>query len=582
VREGDRSRAWELAHGVQERRYTRFIEQVGGVADALVLGIDELEGQTALAIRREIAASLAVTGAVFGAVLIAVLLISRNVTRPILTAVTFAQLVARGNLSGTLGASSRDETGDLARALNAMVSGLSTMVRRVTQSSRELTGISQRIFAASKQVVDAARLQAKGIADTSSAVRGINVTARQVAEEIDSLSESSSENATSILEMAETIDDVAQTVESLSESVEEVGTAVSETTESIKQISSSAGILMEAAGATASSVTVMDTEIRQIEKTATTSASLVEQVRGDAELGQLSVEATIAGTIEIRRSARVTSEVMRSLSGKIENIGAILSVIDDILDQTSLLALNAAIIAAQAGDRGRGFAVVAAEIGALAERTGSSTGEIATVIEAVQDEARRAVESIEQGETAIAEGERLSQESGEALKKIVAGVGTTTDQMDEIVKATKGQTQQSQQIKVAMDKISAMVDQIASATQEQGRGSDFIMKALVQMNELTLHARSRTQGQSSAGRHMAQAAEDTAAMIERIKKACDEQSRASEQIVRAVGNIESSTAVNLETTAVMDSAVSGLAKQIRVLDEEMECFELEPKSPSGS
>ncbi len=332
------------------------------------------------------------------------------------------------------------------------------MVQRVNQSSRELTGISQQIFSASKQVVDAAKLQAKGLEDTSSAVDGINARAHQVATEIDGLSESSSENTNSILEMAATIDEVAQTVEALSQSVEEVGSAVTQTAESIKQISSSAGILMEAAGSTASSVTEMDEAIRQIEHTATTSASIAERVHDDAEQGRLSVEATIAGTVEIRRSARVTSEVMGSLSGKAENIGAILSVIDEVLDQTNLLALNAAIIAAQAGEHGRGFAVVAAEIQTLAERTGHSTREIAVVVEA------------------------------------------TTDQMGEIVKATADQTRQSQAIKVAMDKVSVMVGQIASATQEQERGSDSIMTAARRMNELTSHVRSNIQSQSSAGR----------------------------------------------------------------------------------
>ena len=222
--------------------------------------------------------------------------------------------------------------------------------------------------------------------------------------------------------------------------------------------------------------------------------------------------------------------------------------------------------------------MVAGEIKELAERTGGSTSEIAAVIRAVQDEAQRAVDSIEEAEAASAAGERLSRESGEALNKIVAGVGRMTDQMGEIVEATLEETRESRLIKAAMEKVSVMVSQIASATREQQKGSESIMTAAERMNELTSQVRSSTQEQSSASSLIAGAAENTRAMIQRTKAACDEQSLGSERIVQAVADIESCTTVNLEVTVAMDSAVSSLAEQIRVLEEEMSSFAVEPPS----
>ena len=150
-------------------------------------------------------------------------------------------------------------------------------------------------------------------------------------------------------------------------------------------------------------------------------AAISEGVRKDAEMGKEAVEATITGIHEIRRSSRITYEVINTLSERAADIGTILSVIDEVAEQTNLLALNAAIIAAQAGEHGKGFAVVADEIKELAERTSSSTREIAQVIKGVQDETQRAVEAINQAEKSIADGELLSQKSGEALTKIVTG-----------------------------------------------------------------------------------------------------------------------------------------------------------------
>ena len=166
---------------------------------------------------------------------------------------------------------------------------------------------------------------------------------------------------------------------------------------SIKQVGGSAENLMEAANITSSSVMEMDSSIKQVEKNALDTAAVSEEVKRDAEVGKEAVEATIAGINAIKNSSRITSEVITTLSERANDIGAILSVIDDVAGQTNLLALNAAIIAAQAGEHGKGFAVVAEEIKGLAERTSSSTREIAEVIKGVQDETRRAVEAIRPG-----------------------------------------------------------------------------------------------------------------------------------------------------------------------------------------
>ena len=197
----------------------------------------------------------------------------------------------------------------------------------------------------------------------------------------------------------------------------------------------------------------MDATIRQVEKNAMDSASISETVRSDAEIGKNAVLEAIAGMQAIRASSQITSEVVETLSLRVNDIGAILSVIDEVAEQTNLLALNAAIIAAQAGEHGKGFAVVADEIRELAERTSSSTREIAAVIKGVQEETRRAVDAISQAEESIAAGEKLSQRSGAALEKIVTGVQRAGIQVSEIAKATVEQARGSQSIREAMESV---------------------------------------------------------------------------------------------------------------------------------
>jgi methyl-accepting chemotaxis protein len=318
----------------------------------------------------------------------------------------------------------------------------------------------------------------------------------------------------------------------------------------------------------------MDSSIRQVEKNAMDTAAISEEVRKDAETGKEAVVATISGIREIKRSSGITYEVINTLSERAGEIGTILSVIDEVAEQTNLLALNAAIIAAQAGERGKGFAVVADEIKELAERTSSSTREIDQVIKGVQNETARAVEAINLAEESIADGELLSQKSGEALTKIVSGVEKASAQMDEIARTTIEQARGSEMIRNAMEQVLEMVTQIAMATREQGLGGELIMAAVEKMKELTAQVSSSTREQSKVGNFIANSTENITGMIEHIKRACDEQGRGSEQIVISIEDIKQSTETNLEATNVMKDAVMNLFQQIEIMQKEIGAFRI--------
>jgi methyl-accepting chemotaxis protein len=374
----------------------------------------------------------------------------------------------------------------------------------------------------------------------------INISIKGVAQGVESLSLSAAESSSSILEMAASVEEVALNVENLAQSVEEVSSSISE----------------------------MATSIKQVEKNAMETAAISEDVRKDAEMGRNAVVATITGINEIKRSSGITYEVINNLSVRAHDIGTILSVIDEVAEQTNLLALNAAIIAAQAGEHGKGFAVVADEIKELAERTSSSTREISKVIRGVQEETQRAVEAIAQAEKSIADGEVLSQKSGEALNKIFDGVKQSTDRMGEIARATVEQAKGSLMIRDAMEKVSEMVAQIARATHEQGQGGELITSAVQRMKELTSQVRGSTREQTKVGNFIAKSTENITDMIQKIKQACDEQSRGSEQIVVAVEDIQQSTSMNLEATRILNEALASLLRQAEIINREMSAFKV--------
>jgi len=572
ARQANRAKARELAKGTQKMRYDRFIEQVGSTVDTLRLEIEDREAVTAKLIRQKIILAGVISAALFIFVLFTIIVVARSVTKPLLKGVLFAQSVAEGNLSETIEVGSRDEIGELSASLNRMVESLSHMVNRISASTRDLAKVSGDIFQASRTVIETADLQAVDIKETSLAVQEINASVEEVAQGVDGLSVSASETSSSILEMAASVEEVAANMDSLVESVEEVGSSITEIAAAIKQISESASALMDTATTTASSISQMDASIKEIERNSLETAAISREVLMDAEIGKESVEATIAGMNEIRNSSLITAEVITALSKKAESIGAIIKVIDDVTEQTNLLALNAAIIAAQAGEHGKGFAVVADEIKELAERTRSSTGEIAQLIKGVQQETDRAVKAIDTAERSIEEGALLSGKSGQALEKIVKGVKSSTDQMNAIARAAMEQAGGSRMINEAMEKVSRMVQQIGSATKEQAKVSDYIVATVERMTGFAGQVRISTREQAKVSGTIANSTENITGMISNIKSACTIQSESSMRIVLAVTKIEKSTGKNLDATKILDTAVSSLSEQTGILQKEMNAF----------
>lgn len=569
---GDRAGAAALMSGVQARRFDRFSGAIAAMVHAVHADVSTIEEQTAAGIRsRMVLAGLFTLTALIGIAVISYY-ITTSITRPLRSCVEFARSVAGGRLDVRLTVSGGGEAAELASAMNIMAENLQKMVARVSSASGALSAIDSNIGRAARKVVNSADVQISAVQETSCAVEHINASVREVSAGIEQLAASTAETSASILEMAASIEEVAMNADRLGTSVEEVNTSIIEMTDSIRDISASVVNLHDASSTTASSIAQMDATIREVEKNAMDTSVIAENVRMDAETGKKAVGEAIAGMQAIRASSRITAEVIDNLSLRADDIGTIISVIDEIAEQTTLLALNAAIIAAQAGEHGKGFAVIADEIRELSERTGSSTREIAEVIAGVQNEARRAVEAIVTAEGSIGVGEQLSLHSGAVLEKIVDGVQKASVQISAIARATVEQARGSRSIREAMESVEEMVGQIAVATREHSRGSEQITMAAARMRDLTGQVRTSTREQSRTSSLIAHAAEDISTMIEQISLASGTQSRSSAMISRAVGNIRESSTANSEASEVLEQSIAGLSQQIHLLNRELSGF----------
>ncbi|MBI5177872.1 MAG: methyl-accepting chemotaxis protein [Nitrospinae bacterium] len=215
----------------------------------------------------------------------------------------------------------------------------------------------------------------------------------------------------------------------------------------------------------AASVEEMSSTIMEIAKNSNQALESSNAAKEAALAGSKVVQETIAGIHRISSSMEQSSKVIQALGNNSDQISEIVSVIDDIADQTNLLALNAAIEAARAGEAGRGFAVVADEVRKLAERTTKATKEIATMISKIQADTQDAVMSMETVMDEVKSGVRSADETGQSLKSIVEQVQNSADMVSHIATASEQQSKTVEEISKNMHSVAEISKSTSQDTQ---------------------------------------------------------------------------------------------------------------------
>jgi methyl-accepting chemotaxis protein len=586
----------ELVMGVDLEMIQGDVASVGQAQARLLESLETLSSELILAVETEIENSKSISRGNINTMLVLlplVLVISvitinvvsrRLLVKPLRKIQDTVHELAQGrlNISEGLKIHDRGEIGELATSITEMDGKLTTMVTRLLESALELGQISEQVQESSARVGDAAGSQSEEVERTSAAMMRINSSVEEVGGGVTSLLSSSEETTSSILEMSATNDEVANNMDVLARAVDEVTTSVTQMAATIRQVAENAGSLKEASETTASAAIELDASITQIEGNARETRNIGVEVSRDAVEGKEAVDASMEGMARIQQASAVTADAVKSLAQKATSIGSILQVINDMNDQTNLLSLNAAIIAAQAGEYGKGFAVVADEIKTLADRTGQSTNEISRVIDEVTMEIERAVLAMQEVESAISEGSALSVKSGETLTKILEGVTSSVSQMEMIADATVEQGQATRRIREAMENVSERVTEIAAATEQQQEGSSVILESSRKMQNLTSQVKTATWEQNRAGKEIASAMEKMNGLVMDIRTSTDEQLRESREVAGAVGGIRDSSGVSLDSAEGLIGAADSLDNQMNVLQGEMASFTVSGMRRSGS
>ena len=234
----------------------------------------------------------------------------------------------------------------------------------------------------------------------------------------------------------------------------------------IQQVASSASNQSNSTSAAAASIEEMTVSISTVTDSASEVQSMTHQAGKNLEEGGQIIERTVKEMIEIAETVAQASDVIKKLGEESQQISSVVQVIKEVADQTNLLALNAAIEAARAGEQGRGFAVVADEVRKLAERTAQSTGDISTMIGKIQVSAREAVSEMDHVVGQVESGQALAKDAGKRIAVIRKESNQVSEAVTEISNALREQSQACLDISKHVESISLMADESNAAAEK--------------------------------------------------------------------------------------------------------------------
>ena len=347
---------------------------------------------------------------------------ARSLTLPLSRVVEAAQKIAAGDLAVEITFDNRrDEIGDLARAFSGMI-----------QSLKEKAQIAQKIAGGDLTIEAAARSKADTLGNAFATMVATN--RRQIQEILEGVNVLASSGS-----------EIMASVSQLTSGAAETSTAVSETTTTVEEVKQT---------------TVMSSQkAKQVSELGRKTAAI-------SQTGLKSIEDTINGMNRIKEQVESIADMVVRLSEQSQAIGEIIATVNDLAEQSNLLAVNASIEAAKAGEQGKGFAVVAQEIRSLAAQSKQATAQVRNILFDVQKAISSAVMATELGSKAVEEGVQLSTQAGEAIDALAQSVTESTDATIQIAASSQEQLVGMDQVVSAMENIREAALQMAASTKQ--------------------------------------------------------------------------------------------------------------------
>ncbi len=422
-----------------------------------------------------------------------------------------------------------------------------------------------------REIHEGARAQAGAADETSASSIQMTATLQGVVSSVQDLSRSTETSSKSIQEMDRSMHRISEGSGELHALIQQSNGSINDMVLSIGQIRNSLSSLSHSVASTSSTVSEINASVKSVGQHAKESTALARQsTQVTSEKGVRAVGRTLEGMQRIRETVDDTDRLVKSLDKRSEEIGEILNVIDEIAEKTNLLALNASIIASQAGTHGRAFTVVANEIKALAEKTSASIGQIEQVIENAQTETRAVSRSIQQGVQQVQEGMDRSLETKKALQAILTSSKQASEMTERIETTTIEQIHAIDRVTGEIQNINERVQQITASAAEHDKGGAVILEMIARLSEFAENLKRSMAEESQGSQRVSQEIENIFLKIREINKAVEEHRGGNELIARAIERIRIVTEEKMNLADDMRTAIVTLSGYNSNLQEQVQ------------
>ncbi len=496
---------------------------------------------------------------------------ARTMQTPLSEVARITTRVARGDLSDPGGRVLTDDAfGELTAEVTVMRSRLAGTVRRVVELSREVGASAQTTIEQAQKIGLGSEAQVAAVESVGKANDALEQGLREVAATIRRVAATFHDATESGARVDSDFDDLTRDVEALASEASEAASAVGELSKGMASVAEDVAVLSEAAERANEAAGDVDKALSRMRVHAGGAAEAAKRSITAAKGGAESVRRTVDGIGRIREGSEKAVMRVENLSTRISEVDQVLAVIDDIAEKTKLLALNASIIAAQAGEQGRSFAVVASEVRDLAARTASSTREIAGTIQDVREASRDVVGVIRSSGARVEEGVTLAGEAEQSLEEILETAYETSAAAGEIAMATDLQSRKVSDVREEVDQVANMAARIAAVGETQAgvaagarRAAERIASLTVQVNHVIASLTERNRTLLSTFTEMSEPVDVVDATLEQQAAAMAAITRENARI-HDVATASADLAERLDESArIIDEAAEALAAEVR-------------------
>lgn len=502
-------------------------------------------------------------------------ILRRTITKPVSGIGRAIEKITAGNLTAEVPDPGESEIGSIARGISFLSERLSATIVKINSTAQNISTTIKEMDTAHHNVIAGASKESEAVKEVIRSTQDAARAHAEIVKTTDQLSGFSSENLSSLIELKATSEEIARNTQRLFRATEESYAVVAKMTAGAREIVKSSSEALSAVEDTSASVEEIGASVRGVGENVKESSGIAEKLREvTSNEGMMSVVDAIEGMEGISTQVNSSSEIIERLSSRSADIEKVLSVIKDVTEQTNLLSLNAAILAAQAGEYGRSFSVVADEMSSLSDRTATSTREIGGIVKTIQGDIRDAVMSIDSVRGKVDEGNSLVLKLGEVLREILHESERSSDMTKAIERATEEQSAGLVLITKAVEEIRKMMNSIAKATAEQENALSYLLEGLGEVKEVADLSKRGTEEQEIGTKGISKNLELADGEMRKIVQAVADQRKLNEDIISAMERINSiggSAVGDMEETSVSLKTLYG---EIELLKKEMEVFKL--------